>query len=76
MNKELLAEVEHDCLLYAHRSGSDVWVYRSAIVGDDDDLYCPVLELIDGAELVHRESVADAGMVFGQAEVSLYRAAA
>ncbi len=43
---------------------------------EDDDLYQPVLELIGDAELVHHETVADDGMAFGEAEVSLYRIAA
>ncbi|MGB3230711.1 MAG: hypothetical protein WBB57_07520 [Mycobacterium sp.] len=69
--------IEHDCMLYAHRlEDGALAVYRSPIVREDDDLYQPVLELIADAEVVHRETVADDGMAFGEAEVSLYRVTA
>ncbi|GAA2556142.1 hypothetical protein [Mycolicibacterium diernhoferi] len=66
--------IAKDCLLYAHRIGDEIHVYRSVLVRDTDDLYRPVAELVGGAEQVHRETVADPGMGFGRAEVLVYRA--
>lgn len=66
--------IAKDCLVYAHRIGDEIRVYHSVLVRDTDDLYRPVAELVDGAEQVHRETVADPGMGFGRAEVLVYRA--
>jgi len=70
------AVIEHNCVLYAHRTEDTLMVYRSPVVREDDDVYQPVLEHIGDAELVHRETVVDDGMAFGESEVSLYRVAA
>ena len=67
--------VEHDCTLYVTRDGDEITVYRSVLVQDADDLYQPVAELVDGSDLVHRETVADENMIFGQAERLVYTTA-
>lgn len=67
--------IEHDCTLYVTREGDEITVYRSVLVRDTDDLYQPVAELIDGAELAHRETVADENMIFGRAERLIYTTA-
>jgi hypothetical protein len=72
--------IHHDCMLYVARfdkpHGTFISVYRSSVVNDDDQIYKPVAELIDCAELDYRTVVDDDRMMFGRAELSLYKRSA
>lgn len=67
--------VEYDCMLSVTRTDGELRVYRSPLIGDDDDWYQQALEIVGDAALISRETVTDAGMMLGQAELSIYRVA-
>lgn len=50
-----------------------VLVYRSPVVRDTDDIYKQVMTMTAGAELLLRQTIPDEGMMFGEAELSVYK---
>jgi hypothetical protein len=67
--------VARDCLLFAHIGDGTLYVYRSVLVQDADDIYQPVIELVGGTEPLTRETVSDPNMMLGQAEALTYEVA-
>jgi hypothetical protein len=66
--------IERDCFLYVSQpTAGIVIVYRSALVEDTDDIYQPVLEIVGDAEPLTRTTVSDDGMMFGSAEMLIYK---
>lgn len=59
--------------LYAAQLGDLLFVYRSPLVKDDDTMYRPVKAMIAGHQLDHREQVEDPDMMFGKAQLSIYK---
>lgn len=69
-------EITSPHFLYAWRTpDSHLAVYRSVLVEDTSELFDQVRALIGGAAPVRSEVIEDADMVFGQAELLVYRLA-
>lgn len=73
--------IQEPCLLYAHKytvdNVSGFMVYRSVVVKDTDNLYRPVLDLLNEhtPRLIIKSDFDDETMMFGRAELAVYRCA-
>lgn len=65
-------EISRPCYLFVKQQGNELWVYRSVLVKDDDDMYLPVLELVGGSEPLIRRIVEDPEMAFETGEHLVY----
>ncbi|WP_346129214.1 hypothetical protein [Lentzea roselyniae] len=68
--------VDRSTFLWARRAGGKVFVYRSPLVRETDELYLPVQAAVAAldARLVHRQMRQDPNMMFGEAEICWYHA--
>jgi|688.fasta_scaffold73818_2 hypothetical protein len=67
---------EHPQWIYsAQVNDTDVIVYRTVLMSDDDSEYRQIVERLDGYREVSRQTVPDNSMMFGQADLIIFRKA-
>jgi hypothetical protein len=67
---------EHPQWIYsAQANDTDVIVYRTVLMSDDDSEYRQIVERLDGYREVSRQTVPDNSMMFGQADLIIFRKA-
>jgi hypothetical protein len=67
----LLIDYQH--WISAKEQGNDLVVYRSVALRDDDVRFTRLQPVLDRYELVTSETVIDEDMMFGRAEMLVYR---